>query len=92
MRTITIEVDDFVYEWAERLAAESGAPVEYHVMELLVKYGRNWLPKMTPDEYEQQMARLRRHAGAQDLGYPTGADNECIDADLAREYLNTHEG
>ena len=29
--------------------------------------------------------------GSVDLGYPTGADNESIDADLAREYGATHE-
>ena len=29
--------------------------------------------------------------GSVDLGYPTGADNESIDADLAREYASTHE-
>jgi predicted DNA-binding antitoxin AbrB/MazE fold protein len=29
--------------------------------------------------------------GSVDLGYPTGADNESIDADLAREYGSTHE-
>ena len=44
-------------------------------------------------ETEQQAARERfeRHFGAVDLGYPTGADNEQIDADLAREYVATHE-
>jgi len=30
--------------------------------------------------------RFRRHAGAVSLGRPTGADNESIDADLAREF------
>ncbi len=29
--------------------------------------------------------------GSVDLGHPTGADNETIDADLAREYASTHE-
>jgi len=29
--------------------------------------------------------------GSVDLGHPTGADNESIDADLAREYASTHE-
>ncbi len=29
--------------------------------------------------------------GSVDLGYPTGADNESIDADLAREYSSTNE-
>lgn len=29
--------------------------------------------------------------GSVSLGHPTGADNESIDADLAREYGNDHE-
>jgi hypothetical protein len=29
--------------------------------------------------------------GSVDLGHPTGADNESIDADLAREYACTNE-
>ena len=34
---------------------------------------------------------VRELFGSVDLGYPTGADNESIDADLAREYGSTHE-
>ena len=34
---------------------------------------------------------LRELFGSVDLGHPTGADNERIDADLAREYASTHE-
>ncbi len=35
--------------------------------------------------------RLSELFGSVNLGYPTGADNESIDADLSREYANTHE-
>jgi len=43
-------------------------------------------------EAEKQAARKRfeSHFGEIDLGYPTGADNESIDADLAREYADNH--
>lgn len=34
---------------------------------------------------------VRELFGSASLGYATGADNESIDADLAREYMNTHE-
>ena len=37
------------------------------------------------------LARILAHAGAVDLGRPTGADNESIDADLAREYGSCHK-
>jgi predicted transcriptional regulator len=45
-------------------------------------------------ETERQAARQRfeRHFGAVNLGYATGADNEGIDADLARAYADPHEG
>lgn len=34
---------------------------------------------------------LRRHFGAVNLGAATGADNDSIDADLARAYATTNE-
>ena len=34
---------------------------------------------------------IRELFGSVSLGYATGADNESIDADLAREYMNTHD-
>jgi hypothetical protein len=46
---------------------------------------------LTEEESRAAWERLRRHIGAANLGYPTGADNESIDADLAREYGSTHE-
>lgn len=44
-------------------------------------------------EEEDRIAeeRFARWIGAASLGHPTGADNESIDADLAREYAATHE-
>lgn len=34
---------------------------------------------------------IRELFGSVSLGYATGADNESIDADLGREYMNSHE-
>ncbi|CAN5194881.1 hypothetical protein BH20ACI1_BH20ACI1_01060 [soil metagenome] len=34
---------------------------------------------------------VRELFGSVSLGYATGLNNEDIDADLAREYMNTHE-
>jgi hypothetical protein len=48
--------------------------------------------QMSPDDARQAEERFARHIGSVGLGYPTGADNESIDADLAREYAATHEG
>jgi Helicase HerA, central domain len=47
--------------------------------------------QLTDAESRAAWERLQRHAGTASLGYPTGADNESIDADLAREYGSTHE-
>ncbi|MDT7602201.1 MAG: hypothetical protein QOF61_198 [Acidobacteriota bacterium] len=38
------------------------------------------------------LAKLLRHAGAARSGDARSADNEQVDADLAREYAATHEG
>ena len=48
---------------------------------------------MQRTEAEKRAARERfeRHFGEIDLGNATGVDNEQIDADLAREYADTHE-
>jgi hypothetical protein len=44
-------------------------------------------------EEERQAARLRfeNQIGAIDLGVETGAENDAIDSDLAREYSDCHE-
>jgi hypothetical protein len=44
-----------------------------------------------PRPAEVRGGLFRRQFGNVDLGYPTGSDNESIDADLAREYADNHE-
>jgi hypothetical protein len=46
-------------------------------------------PKVSRAEAAAALERLWQHTV--DLGYPTGADNESIDADLARAYGDNHE-
>ena len=45
----------------------------------------------TDAEMQAARERFERHFGEVDLGYATGADNEQIDADLAREYAGTDQ-
>ena len=45
----------------------------------------------TPTTLRGSRGAVRELFGSVDLGYPTGTDNESIDADLAREYASTHE-
>jgi hypothetical protein len=39
---------------------------------------------------EEARRRFRSHAGAVELGYATGSDNESIDDDLAKAYANDY--
>ncbi len=91
MKTITIEVPDEVYQACEELARQQGRPVEALVLEFVLEHRFKPQPQLTEAERREARKRLLCHAGAVSLGYPTGIDNESIDADLAREYLSPHE-
>ncbi len=91
MKTITIEVPDEVYQACEEMARQQGRPVEALVLEFVLEHRFKPQPQPVEDERKAAWERLMRHMGAQNLGYPTGADNESIDADLVREYGRSHE-
>jgi hypothetical protein len=48
-------------------------------------------PRRIGTEAERREARELLLRNTFSLGHPTGTDNERIDADLAREYADTHE-
>jgi len=48
--------------------------------------------QLTPAEWESARQRLLRFAGATNSGDPHSADNDRIDAGLAREYAGIGEG
>ena len=73
------------------MAAKYGKSTEQIALEYLAQHAPKPRPKLSEEELREARQRLLRHAGAASLGYPTGADNESIDADLAREYGSTHE-
>jgi hypothetical protein len=64
------------------------AEVKRRLETLLAQPDQKEVPVATSQE---SRGTLRELFGSIDLGYATGADNESIDADLAREYGNTHE-
>ena len=75
------------------LAKERGLSVDDYLRTLLPNgTGQNGsaksLPTVSDEERQKANARLRQHIVS--LGYATGADNESIDADLAREYGGRH--
>lgn len=83
---LTITLPDEVYQPLIETARELGQTPE----ELAAKQVRqsNLRPRHKLSEAETQAARARfeRHFGAVASGDPRSADNDRIDADLAREY------
>ncbi len=86
---VTLELPDNVYQPLVKVAEKTGKPLEEWILAQL----RAHMPRVVLSEREraEAMARLMGHAGAVNLGHPTGADNESIDVDLAQEYGRMHE-
>jgi len=83
---LTLELPEEVYQPLAEEAERTGQSLEQWVIARLRSYA------LTPEERQAALARLMRHAGGADLGHAIGADNNEIDAELGREYGNTHEG
>jgi hypothetical protein len=75
----------------EQMAAKLGKPKEEVAADWRAKYGPKPPPHLTDEERRDAWEQLRRHMGAVNSGDPHSADNERIEADLAREYGDTHE-
>ncbi len=90
-QSLTVELSDEVYAALRRQAQANGtslARVAAASLERQFK-GTGTLP--TDAEKQAARERFERHFGEVNLGHPTGADNESIDADLAREYSSAHK-
>lgn len=81
-----------VFVLLQQMATQLGKTTEELAREWLARYGPRFAPSLTEEERQAAWERLQRHCGAVSLGHATGAENENIDADLAREYGRTHEG
>ena len=90
-KTLTFEVTDEVYEALHQMAEQHGRPFDEVALEWLLKHQPRSRTELSQGERQAALEQLRRHAGAASLGYPTGVDNESIDADLVREYDDLHE-
>jgi hypothetical protein len=82
---LTLELPDEIFQPLARAAAQAGQSLEQWATVQLQTCAAS------ADRQAADLARLLQHAGAVDLGQPTGANNERIDADLAREYGSSHE-
>ncbi|MGH9834635.1 MAG: hypothetical protein ACREBD_01695 [Blastocatellia bacterium] len=85
------QIPQLIYELLQEVAPRMGKTIEELAAEWVAKYSPKLRPQLSEEERKTAMDRLLRHAGAASLGYATGADNESIDADLAREYGSSHE-
>ena len=96
-QTLILELSDEVYTTIQRQAEGAGtSPAHWLATTLEQQYGRKraWqsaLQQHTAAEQHAARARFEQHFGEVDLSDATGADNEQIDVDLAREYSDTHE-
>lgn len=76
-------------ELLESAAVKSGRAYEEVATSFLLATAPQPRPKVS--RAEARAAKKRFLQQTVDLGYATSADNESIDADLAREYADTHE-
>lgn len=87
---ITVTLPDGVAGPLEEIARARGQTLEEFASEKLAKA----VPEHKQVDLSASIQREQRFArwiGSVSLGRPTGADNDSIDADLAREYASTHE-
>lgn len=95
-QTLLVELSDEMYAAIQRQAAEASMSPAQVIATSLEQHFRQEHEQPKPiQRTEAELAaareRFERHIGAIDLGYPTGADNDSIDADLSREYADSHE-
>ncbi|MDZ7966277.1 MAG: hypothetical protein RM368_15080 [Nostoc sp. DedSLP03] len=94
-RVLSVELSDEVYATLQQQAEVAGVSLaELISTSIEQQYGsprREKSQAQVETEKEVARQRFRSHAGSINLGYATGADNESIDADLAKAYSDTSE-
>lgn len=84
---LKLELNDQIFTAIQQQAEQIGIPPEQLAAKLLEQqFGQVFKLSQSEAEKEAARQRFRRHVGAIDLGYPTGADNASIDADLIKAY------
>jgi hypothetical protein len=90
-KTLTYDIPEELYEAFDHIARRDGKTTEQVALEYLARRAAERRPKLSEEERRAARDRLMRYAGAVNSGDRNSADNERIDADLAREYASTHE-
>lgn len=89
-KTLTLEIDSELYYLLSRVAEEQGRATEDVVIEWLAQTAPKPRRPMTEAEVVEADRRFRQSCGAGKSGNSRSADNDAIDADLAKEYGSTH--
>jgi hypothetical protein len=84
---LTITLPDEIYQPLVEAALEQGRTPE----EVAVEQLSHAMPKPRQPPNGEKGGSIREFFGIWDSGDPNFADNERIDADLAREYGSTHD-
>ena len=84
-KAITLEIPDEVFSSYQKLAENKGETTEKIVLEYVINNAPRSKKLATSDD-EAAEKRFARWIGAANSGNPRSADNEQIDADLAKEY------
>jgi hypothetical protein len=90
MKTITVELPDDVYKVLQEMSERHDKPLELLALEWVTKHRLKPRRELSQEERREGMEQLLRWAGA---GNATDADsnNDRMDADLAKEYGDSHE-
>ncbi len=88
---LTLEISDAVYADLQHKSNTLGISVTEWIVAVLTKQDNSVSSILLPPEYQERARqRFRSHAGAISLGDATGADNQEIDADLAKAYADEY--
>ena len=90
-KSLTYEISDELFEAFRQMAGKTGSSPEALALEWLARRTAIKSRQLSEEEKRVGLQQLMRHSGAVDSGDPRSADNERIDADLAREYTLTHD-
>lgn len=90
---LTLELSDESYADLQQKANAVGLSITEWIVATLIKQDNPVNEVLQSAEHlERARQRFRSHAGAISLDYPTGVDNESIDADLAKAYVDDYQG
>ncbi len=89
--SLSIRLNDDVFHTLQQQAVAAGTSPEELAAASLQREYRAIRGERSEGDLQAARERFERHFGEVGLDTPSGSDNESIDADLARQYADTHE-